>query len=364
MFEPQFQITGRTARSLMSIEADRQVVSALPLTMAMLNSLRRTARLLSTHLSTQIEGNLLSQQQVAAVIAGEGNFPGCERDEHEVRNYFAALSYVEKAGRSSQSLTEREIRTIHGLVMTGREKASTWRKQQNVIRDSQSGRIVYLPPEAMDVPALMKELVLWVNDAVAKGDLPIPVIAGLAHYQFATIHPYLDGNGRTARLLSNLLLHRHGYGLKGIYSLEEYYSANLTEYYNSLAAGRSHNYYFGRADADVTPFVSYFVQGMAQAFANVRAKAEQSQQKRKGVHDQSVLLRDLSPQQRQALGLFEHRTEVTRADIATFFNLPDRRAYLLCARWLKSGFLVIGTSAKKTRSYQLAEKYRHLVSGE
>ena len=91
MFDPKYRITGKIAKALMSIEADRQIIAILPLTVPMLDSLRRTARLLSTHFSTQIEGNQLSPSQVKAVVEGEGNFPGRERDEAEVRHYFAAL---------------------------------------------------------------------------------------------------------------------------------------------------------------------------------------------------------------------------------------------------------------------------------
>ena len=358
MFEPRFSITGKMARHLMRLEADRDAVASLPLTASLLNSLRRTARLLSTHYSTQIEGNQLSQSQVAAVIEGEGNFPGRERDEAEVRNYFAALTYVESISQRNAVLTEREVRTIHGLVISGRQKASAWRKQQNVVRDARTGGIIYLPPEPGDVPGLMKELVQWVNISLEEAELPVPVIVAIAHYQFATIHPYLDGNGRTARLLCSLLLRRNGYGLKGIYSLEEYYSESLSDYYNNLAIGSSHNYYFGRAEADITPFVSYFVEGMAAAFGNVRKKAETFS--RRHASDQAVSLRDLTPQQRQALGLFAHRAHVSRNEIAAFFKLPERRAYLLCNRWVKCGFLVAVGTAKKNRRYHLAEQYQHL----
>src|SRR5262249_49494367 len=131
-----------------------------------------------------------------------------------------------------------------------------------------------------DVPQLMRELLVWVNDSLMAGDLPVPVVAALAHYQIATIHPFFDGNGRTARLLTTLILHRNSYGLNGIYSLEEYYAANLEGYYAGLVVGASHNYYFGRAEGIVTPFVEYFCLGMADAFANVRVRAEEANRKR------------------------------------------------------------------------------------
>ena len=80
------------------------------------------------------------------------------------------------------------------------------------------------------------------------------------------IHPYYDGNGRTARLLTTLILHLGGYDLKGLYSLEEYYARNLGAYYEAISIGESHNYYMGRAEADVTKWIEYFVEGMAVAF--------------------------------------------------------------------------------------------------
>jgi len=112
------------------------------------------------------------------------------------------------------------FQTLYGLVMEGKKHPSSYRDGQNVIKDSMSGAIVYMPPEAKDVPALMLDLIGWINGETSKAELPIPIIAAIAYYQFATIHPYYDGNGRTARLLTNLVLHKSGYGLKGIYSLE------------------------------------------------------------------------------------------------------------------------------------------------
>jgi Fic family protein len=359
MFQPHYRITNAVAKALMSIEGDRHFVAALPLTAPMLDSLRKSARLLSTHFSTQIEGNLLSPSQVRAVVEGEGNFPGRERDEAEVRHYFAALEYVEGHSQKPTLLNERDIRTIHGLVMHGKPRPTPYRKVQNVIRDSRTGRTVYMPPEAKDIPRLMKELVAWVNETLAAKELPIPVLVALAHYQFATIHPYLDGNGRTARLLTNLLLHRNGYGLNGIYSLEEYYASNLDQYFAGLDVGGSHNYDFGRVEGDVTPFVSYFCAGMADAFAKVRSQVEAKS--RSSDQDHTPTLRELNPQRRKALGLFARMKHVTSNDVAKYFKPPHRQAYLLCVRWIRDGFLDIENRSTKNRSYRLADRYEHLV---
>jgi Fic family protein len=360
-FRPQFRLNARIAKALMSIEADRQVVAVLPLTAPMLDSLRRTARLISTHLSTRIEGNRLSPSQVQAVVEGEGAFPGRERDAAEVKNYFAALEHVERLGRARGPVTERDVRTIHGLVVSGKAKPTPYRDGQNVIRDGRTGRTVYMPPEAKDVPRFMKELVTWVNVTLSEGELPVPVVAALAHYQFATIHPYFDGNGRTARLLTTLLLHRGGYGLNGIYSLEEYYAQNLDGYYAGLAVGKSHNYYMGRAEADVTRFVEYFCIGMASAFASVRSRAEEASRAR--AIDQGPQLRRLSPQQRNALGLFLRSRVVTSRDIAGYFKVKPRQASLLCSKWVGEGFLAVEDPSTKSRNYRLADEFESIVAG-
>ena len=359
MFEPRFTLIPKIAKALMAIEADRQAVAGLPITAPMLDSLRRTAQLLATHYSTQIEGNRLSRLQVESVIAGEGRFPGRERDEAEVRHYFAALEFVERAASDATPISETLVRTIHGLVMTGRAKPTRYRAGQNVIRDARTGRTVYLPPEAHDVPKLMKELVAWIRAALALAEWPAPIIAGLAHYQFATIHPYFDGNGRTARLLTNLILHCSGYGLKGIYSLEEYYSTNLDGYYSGLAVGSGHNYYSGRAEADVTGFLEYFCTGMTEAFGHVRQRAEEAS--RVPSPEQSAILRALTPQQRRVLGLFQRSRVATSKMLAAFFRITPRAAGMLCRKWTTVGFLVVEDSSTKSRSYRLAPNYETLV---
>lgn len=133
--------------------------------------------------------------------------------------------------------------------------------------------IVYLPPEAQDVPLLMKELVHWINEA-PKLDIPVPLIAAIAHYQFVTVHPYYDGNGRTARLLATLILHQGGYDLKGIYCLEEYYAKELSAYYQAVSIGPSHNYYFGRAESDITSWINYLCERMIKSFEQVKQGLE------------------------------------------------------------------------------------------
>lgn len=360
-FNPTFIITPALAKGLMRIEAVKQAIQMLPITPRVLAHLRETARLFSTHYSTMIEGNRLTQEQVARVIGGDQHFPGLERDQDEVKGYYAALDEAERLARRRENVSEASIQKLHALVMAGgktRVKSTPYRDGQNVIRDARSNGIVYMPPEAKDVPWLMKQIVAWTNQ---NDELPVPIKAAIAHYQFATIHPYYDGNGRTARLLTTLILHLGTYDLKGIYALEEYYARNLKAYYDALTVGPSHNYYMGRAEADITTWIAYFIEGIATSFEKVCDQARREAEK--GGKDQSKLLRNLDAKQRRAVTLFQSSREIAAKDVAGLFGYKPRTAALLCQRWVEKGFLDTTDPAKKSRRYKLADTYAAIVDG-
>ena len=358
-YDPTFTITPAIARALMRVEGVKQAIQALPITPRVLANLRETARLFSTHYSTMIEGNRLTQQQVANVIVEGQHFAGRERDEDEVKGYYVALDEMERLVKKAGPVSEAAIRRLHGLVMGGgktRVKPTSYRDGQNVIRDGRSNGIVYMPPEAKDVGPLMRQLVSWINE---KDDLPVPLKAAIAHYQFATIHPYYDGDGRTARLLTTLILYLGGYDLKGLYALEEYYARNLKAYYEALTIGTSHNYYMGRVEADITKWISYFIEGTATSFEKVHDEAKQEAER--GGRDHSLLLRNLDPRQRKALALFRTSREITSKDIGELFGFKPRGAAQLCQRWTEAGFLEISNPSYRSRRYRLSPEYEAVI---
>jgi len=204
----------------------------------------------------------------------------------------------------------------------------------------------------------MKALVAWIS-ASQRDSLPCPIRAGIAHYQFATIHPYYDGNGRTARLLTTLILHLGGYDLKGLYSLEEYYARNLSDYYSALTVGPSHNYYEGRAKAEITRWVEYFCDGVATSFESVRRRAQEAAGT--GAIDQSVALRRLDPRQRKALELFRGSTVITSRDVEALFGISQRACRNLLSAWVENGFAVVADPARKTRKYGLSSEFTSVL---
>jgi Fic family protein len=176
----------------------------------------------------------------------------------------------------------------------------------NAIKISMTGALIYLPPEAKDVSSLMAELVQGANEAEKSG-LPVPLIAGLVHYRFVTIHPH--GIGRTARLLATFILHKGGYGLGGFFSLEEHYARDLQGYYRALTTHPHHNYYFGRSEADLTPWQEYFISTLAEVFEAVRQKAQKCSEN--GTPAEPEALSQLDHRARVVLGLFAQKKTIT-----------------------------------------------------
>ena len=283
-------------------------------------------------------------------------------DEHEVKGYYAALAQLEQYAAQNHPVTEKVIQTLHALVMSDgrtRIKPTPYRDGQNVIKDSGTGAIVYMPPESKHVPGLMRNLVSWIKKSE---ELPCLIVAGIAHYQFATIHPYYDGNGRVSRLLTTFILHLGGYDLKGLYSLEEYYAKNLLGYYRAIRVGPSHNYYFGKTETDNTDWVEYFTEGMAFAFEKVVTQMLASNEKgEKGEKDHSELMRTLDPKQRKALELFRDYDVVTSKQIGDLFGFQPRTNAALCKKWVEAGFLKIAIQSFKSRKYSLARKFKQLL---
>jgi Fic family protein len=360
VWTPTFAITPKTAKLLMAIEAAKADVEHLVISPAVETELRRQARLRSTHYSTRIEGNKLTLAEAEKVVGNaKVSFRGRERDVGEVRNYWNALIKVEEWAKAFKPVSEELIKKLHALVERGpRAKPTPYRDGQNVIRDAASGAMVYLPPEAKDVPKLMSSLVRWMAKA-DKSTVPVPLAAGLAHYQFVTIHPYYDGNGRTARLLATFLLHRGGYGLNGFLSLEEHHAKDLMGYYRALVVHPHHNYYEGRAEADLTSWVNYFVATLAETFEVVRAEAKRLA----GRQPQSIPepLRKLDHRARTVLGLLGEVERIGAADVARVLGLSERMVRVLLTEWVRQGWLVVAEPSRKKRSYELSAIYRQYV---
>ncbi len=302
-----FQITPRINRDLLRVEAVREKMSQNPAEPLQLAFFQEASKFYSTYYSTLIEGNRLEPEQAYAILKGEEFLNGCDIGVCEIKGYFAALIYIEKLIKDKQPLTETIIQTFHSLVMGNKSgsKLSGYRKGQNLVYNGRTSSVVYVPPDAKDVPGLIKNLIAWMNDV---SNIPGPIIAGIAHYQLITIHPFYDGNGRLARLMASYILRQRNYDLDGMGFLEEYYASNLNAYFEAMSISPLHNYFMGRSQGDITPWVQYFMEGLAISLEEIYKKVEKA--KREGLPAERYPMPKLSAKQLQALAFFSEFTTI------------------------------------------------------
>ena len=238
-FTPHFSITNAIAAALTEIERARGFLDAASLTDEWIDSMRSRAFLLEAHHTTHIEGTRLTIEEAADLLAGD-DVPGADPDDtRELLNYRDAFKFVNTYLNDGGPITERLILEIHKHLVAGVRGGSAapgqYRRVQNYIVNSATGETIYTPPPVGDVPILMRELVSWLNRA---SDIHPVIASGIAQFQLVHIHPFLDGNGRTSRLLSTLCLYRAGYDFKRLFTISEYYDRDRMAFYRALQSVR------------------------------------------------------------------------------------------------------------------------------
>lgn len=210
-------ITNDILNSIIEIELNRYKISLVELSQNVLNKLRKNSKKKSSYASNKIEGNPLSEKQAEEVIESDER-KHYLKPEQEVRNYFLALNYLEEKLNNKEKLSKKLILDVQKLVEKGAPKEKIGLRGPMppgvlfAVYDSKTGNPDYIPPEYSDVPGLLDELIEYVNTT---DDHPL-IVAAVAHYQLVTIHPFEDGNGRTARLLSGYIMDLNGYGFMGL----------------------------------------------------------------------------------------------------------------------------------------------------
>ena len=216
-----------------------------------------------------------------------------------------------------------------------------------------------MPPKHVEVPELMDCLLVWVNEQIKIGELPVPIIAAIAHYQLVTIRPYDDGNKRLAKLLTYWVLYRCQYSLIDNTSFEALFESDSEAYERALSVGEAGNYYFCRVDADVTTWVSYFCEGLAAVLKKIRH--DLSQQCNVTKSSEEVLMRELDRRQRRLLSHFSKNRYITTREVGELLCIHPRTALNLCAKWVDQAFIIRLGEANKSRKYELAEKWTVLI---
>ncbi len=313
MFKPKYTITNTLATNMRKIGETIGELNSRVLSSTVLMNMERDARALSAHSSTQIEGNPLPLTDVKKIIKSK---PEHIRDtEREVLNYNKAMVMLDeqiKTGKISK-LSNAFICKIQSIVIDGltlpdgrqlnKSYKGKYRTEPVFVNDPVKRETVYLPPDAKDVEPLMTELVEFINEH--KGKIDPLIIAGLFHKQAVVIHPFIDGNGRTTRLVTKTLLAELGINTFPLFSFENYYNNNVTRYFQNV--GVFGNYYDIAEAIDFTKWLEYFTDGIIDELNRVKSQLPQYQER-------------LEPHHKQILEYIKEHGSITMREYAAITN--------------------------------------------
>lgn len=269
-WSPQYTISDTLLLTVRKIGEALGEIKSFHLTDKALARLELNARELSSFASTSIEGNPLPLTDVKRLLKAQ---PANIRDtEREVLNYNRVLQSLQKSVRSkSFKLNISTLEKVQGQVVKGLmdDPADCGRLRQApvIIRNPRKpDQVVFIPPDAKDIKRLTSDLMEFINKKIGKID-PV-ILAGLFHRQSVIIHPFMDGNGRTTRLMTTAILGKAGLDLFEVFSFENYYNQNITQYFK--AVGLVGDYYEQEEAVDFTEWLEYFAEGILDELSRVR----------------------------------------------------------------------------------------------
>lgn len=268
MFKPKYTITDKLLSQIKQVNKLVFELNQKRFPSIVLVEFEKNARAVSSYASTSIEGNPLPLTDVKKILKSK---PEYVRDsEKEVLNYNNALVELnKKLGSSHAKISSTLILKIHKQVtcdLLPKHQSGHLRQLPVIVNDPKTRKTIFLPPDVKDVEKLIKELIEFVKNNQGKID-PL-IIAGIFHKQMVIIHPFMDGNGRTTRLVTKLLLAELGLNTFNLFSFENYYNQNVTRYFKFV--GEQGDYYDLQKTIDFTTWLEYFTEGIIDELLRVK----------------------------------------------------------------------------------------------
>ena len=338
MFKPNFTITNKTIRFLSEIAEARTIILNAPLVPKWEIDLRRQALIKSAHASTSIEGNKLSLGEVSDLMIGR-EITAAAKDKKEVLNYFEALKHLDTLAKEKE-IAQKDILKLHKIITKGvlddPKNSGHYRtpvdekKRGRVVVAERVGqftrRITFMPPPAKEVATEMKKFIVWLNSKEAK-EVDTVLEAGITHYEFVRIHPFVDGNGRTARALASLILLRQGFDTKRFFALDDFYNSDRPRYYEALKT-------VDPKILDLTAWIEYFCEGVAVSAKAVKDKIIMLTKGRK--KDRKAEQVALDYKQIKVVEFLQKQGKITNRQIRDLLKVSNKTAYKLLQDLIKS----------------------------
>ena len=344
MFNPKYTITHALLENIKRIYSLVQSLNQRQFPDVVLVELQKNAEAVSTYASTSIEGNPLPLTDVKAILK---NKPENIRDsEREVLNYNEILKEI------NQKLVKGPIPITLNLILQIQKKvinkllppyqSGKLRADPVFVNDPRARKTIYWPPDAKDVPDLVNDLIRFVEANKSKID-PL-ILAGIFHKQMVIIHPFMDGNGRTTRLLTKILLADMGLNTFNLFSFENYYNKNVTKYFELV--GARGNYYDIASQIDFTPWLEYSTEGIIDELLRVEKILPQVT-----ISPQT----ELKPYHHKMLEFITQKSFITDRDYANLVNRAKPTRRLDFNKMIELGLIVRQGKGKNTY-YILKEK--------
>ena len=318
MFAPNFRYTNRIVNNLVEITSAREIILNSYLVPKWEVSLRRDALIKAAHASTAIEGNPLTLEEVSQLAEGR-EVMASRKAKQEVLNYLNVLERIEKyrnGGNVAEKSILRMYKDVTKQTLDSFEHEGNYREIQVYVGNRITGEVTFMPPPPHDVPVLMGELIEWLNSDDSCNLSPV-LVAGMSHYEFVRIHPFVDGNGRTARALATLILHLREFDIKKFFALDDYYDSDRMAYYNALKS-------LDQETLDLTDWLEYFTEGVLISISKVKEKVlKLSLEKRKKEEKGQIALTE---RQMKIIEHLQRNGRITTGDMAKMFGVTRQAA--------------------------------------
>jgi len=297
--------------------------------------------------SSRIEG---TQTNIEEALIEEKEIDPERRDDwKEVNNYVNAMNEA-IAELKTLPLSNRLIKNTHKILLSSgrgeRKNPREFRQSQNWIGGLSLADAVFIPPAHTELPDLMSDLELFLHNSEIK--VPHLVKIAIAHYQFETIHPFLDGNGRIGRLLITLYLVSSGILDKPLLYLSDYFEKNKTLYYDNLTFVRTKN--------DLGQWIKFFLTGVIQTAENAVSTLKKITDLKASIEKERILLMGKrSKQGIEFLHLLFKKPVVTIKDVQAMTGLSPKAANDLVRAFVDQKILVETTGYQRNRIFVFDE---------
>ncbi len=337
-YNPKFERSAKLVRKLTKISDliswfRQQTVDVSWIAKTQRDTLSRLA-----HYSTRIEGNPLTLPEVE-ILAEGGNLSVEESAKLEILNYFAALRWIWKNSRKNAN--EDLLLKLHKILTSDllpKSEIGVYKSKPNAVFSN--GHIIYKPPPPEAASILTKSLLEWINSSQGLGEHAI-IVAAITHHRLVSIHPFMDGNGRIARLLEIWILYNREFDTHHIFALDEFFEQDRTRYYNEIQNARNN-------EDDLTGWLEYVAEGVLETLRKTQTRIQLLRVKKP--FSPIVLI----PLQERILQILVQAPQVGGGELARALNITRSHLSKLIKPLIKNG-LILKTGSTKSASYGIVK---------